>query len=293
MLEKSDKIALGTVQFGLSYGVANSAGQVSIEEVKQTLAKAKDYKIGTLDTAAAYGNSEEVLGKAGVNDWDIITKIPRVPDGVEDIVNWVIESVKQSLFKLSVNKLYGVLLHDPKQLLDSQGGQIYQALLALKSEGFVSKIGASIYQVEELEALSHKFKFDLVQAPFNIIDRRLISSGWMKKLYDEGVELHVRSVFLQGLLLMGKEDRPKYFDEWDDLWVSWQSWLEGKGVTAQYACLNYALSFPEISKVVIGVDNSSQLEELLCQDVKIGADIPRWLYSDDINLLNPAKWDLS
>ena len=79
MLEKADKIALGTVQFGLNYGVANDAGQVTVEEVKKTLARATDFKISTLDTAAAYGNSEEVLGKVGVSNWDVITKVPSVP----------------------------------------------------------------------------------------------------------------------------------------------------------------------------------------------------------------------
>src|SRR5581483_2256099 len=106
------------------------------------------------------------------------------------------------LLRLDVKTLYGLLLHRPQQLLGAEGPTLYQALQGLKKGGQVQKIGVSVYAPSELELLNLRYRFDLVQAPFNLVDRRLHTTGWLQRLKEDGVEIHTRSAFLQGLLLM-------------------------------------------------------------------------------------------
>ena len=192
------RLALGTAQFGLSYGVANQQGQVSIDQVAEILRVASAVGVDTLDTAIAYGESEQVLGQVGVSSFKIISKLQALSDESLDLQKQVIDSVESSLERLRITQLYGLLLHRPGQLLSNQGVTLYQALQDLKNKGLVKKIGISIYSPTELEALCRSFEFDLIQAPFNIFDRRLERQGWLDKLKKKGVEVHSRSVFSTG-----------------------------------------------------------------------------------------------
>lgn len=285
------RLALGTVQFGLPYGVANESGQVSHMEAAAILEHAWAAGIDTLDTAIAYGQSEQRLGEISVDNWNVVTKLPTMPDACTTVPDWVLESVRSSLNRLHINRLHGLLLHRSQQLLGPQGEELYAALLELKELGYVEKIGVSIYDPEELDNLYPHFKLDLVQAPFNVLDRRLEASGWLARLYRAGTEVHVRSIFLQGLLLMGAAQRPKKFDRWMPLWNDWDSWLEEQEVTPLQACLGFVLSQQEIWHVVVGIDNKKQLQEILAAaEVEVPLP-PNLLQSDDPDLINPSRWD--
>jgi len=286
------RLALGTVQFGLPYGVANESGQVSHIEAGAILEHAWAAGIDTLDTAIAYGQSEQRLGEIGIDNWHVVTKLPTMPDACTMVRDWVQESVRSSLHRLRISRLHGLLLHRSQQLLEPQGEELYAALLELKEQGCVEKIGVSIYDPEELDNLYPHFKLDLVQAPFNVLDRRLDASGWLARLYRAGTEVHVRSVFLQGLLLMGAMQRPKKFDRWMPLWNDWSRWLEEQEVTPLQACLGFALSQQEIGRVVVGVDNKKQLQEILAAAELEVPLPPDFLQSDDLDLINPSRWDM-
>jgi aryl-alcohol dehydrogenase-like predicted oxidoreductase len=160
----------------------------------------------------------------------------------------------------------------------------------VKARGLVRKIGVSIYDPCELDRLCASFAFDLVQAPFNLLDRRLIASGWLARLADQGTELHVRSIFLQGLLLMPRERRPPAFARWDALWRVFHTWLDEAGVTPLQACLRDALSHDGISRVVVGVDSRTQLTEILDAAGGEAPPVPDALETADTDLLNPAQW---
>lgn len=285
------KLILGTVQFGLPYGIANQVGQVSLAEGTSILQLATACGIDTLDTAIAYGESEQRLGQIGVKGWQIVSKLPPIPDGTAQPIRWVETEVASSLQNLNVSSLYGLLLHRPSQLLEQNGDQIYHGLQEVKKAGIVKKIGVSIYDPVELEILCGRFQFDLVQAPFNIIDHRLIETGWMRRLAEHGIELHVRSVFLQGLLLMKSLDRPQKFNRWSTLFSRWDKWIQEIGLTPQEACLRYVHSFPQISKIVVGVDSANQLQELSAATQGVLPEVPSGLFSTDSDLLNPANWN--
>jgi len=284
------KIALGTAQFGLNYGIANNHGQVSFHETKAILKQAHSSGINTLDTAISYGNSENRLGEIGIQDWKVVSKLPEIPKDSNNISSWVTIAVEGSLERLKVRSIYGILLHRPQQLLEKNGLKLYEALKLIKKRGLVKKIGISVYDPSELDALCSLFRFDLVQAPFNLLDRRLIDSGWLFKFAEQDIELHVRSIFLQGLLLMNSDMRPKIFNKWHSVWKQLDDWSSQSGLTRLQACLHFALSFQEISNVIIGVDGLCQLTEILSAAKGPDLKIPDMFRTNDPNLLNPARW---
>lgn len=284
------RLALGTVQFGLPYGIANQDGQVTRPVAKTMLRLAASKGIDTLDTAIAYGDSETCLGEVGAQEFRLVTKLPAVPDSCDDITGWINDQVSMSLGRLGVSSVYGLLLHRSEQLLGPDGQLIFQALQNLKKTGLVQKIGVSIYTPSELDALIPRYRFDLVQAPFNLIDSRLSTSGWLQRLKQDGTEIHTRSAFLQGLLLMPRSAIPAKFAPWTELWDKWHNWLADHSVTAVQACLAYPLAFPEVDRVVVGADSKSQLEQLIGAALSIAPDNLPDLGCDDENLINPARW---
>jgi aryl-alcohol dehydrogenase-like predicted oxidoreductase/RimJ/RimL family protein N-acetyltransferase len=285
------RVAVGTVQFGLPYGVANKTGQVGIDEAARILDFGWASGVGTIDTAIGYGASEERLGETMADPWRVVTKLPAAPESTGDISGWVNNSVLGALERLRIPKLCGLLLHRPQQLLGPEGATLFRALAALKDQGKVEKIGVSIYAPEELESLWPHFQFDLVQAPFNVIDRRLATSGWLSKLHLAGTEVHVRSVFLQGLLLMDAATRPSRFSRWDTLWKQWGYWLAEHSLTPLQACMSFALSQREIGRVVVGVDSLAQFREILASTKNPTVVPPITLMSEDPSLINPSAWN--
>jgi aryl-alcohol dehydrogenase-like predicted oxidoreductase len=284
------RLALGTVQFGLPYGIANSAGQVTRAEAKAMLQLATTKGIDTLDTAISYGDSETCLGELGAKEFKVVTKLPALPNDCHDVSAWVTQQVKASLERMNVTSVYGLLLHRPDQLLDANGTKLYRALQELKDSGQVQKLGVSIYSPTELDVLLPHYHFDLVQAPFNLVDQRLYLSGWMQRLKDRGVELHTRSVFLQGLLLMIQVDMPTKFSPWNALWNSWHRWLANHDTSAVEACLAFSLSYLEIDRVVVGADNVKQLSQIMdASDKQAVNDLPD-LECRDEPLINPVHW---
>lgn len=284
------RLALGTVQFGLPYGIANQDGQVTRAAAKAMLQLAAANGIDTLDTAIAYGESETCLGEAGTQGFKLVTKLPAVPNGCVDVSGWVQEQVAASLVRLGVSTVYGLLLHRPEQLLGTDGKALYQTLQGLKETGLVQKVGASIYAPNELAVLTTQYRLDLVQAPFNLVDRRLHTTGWLQRLKSEGVEIHTRSAFLQGLLLMPQAVIPAKFASWSELWGKWHEWLLCHKISAVQASLAFPLSFPEIDRVVVGADSVSQLEQIISAGGSVTpVDLPD-LHCDAEDLINPARW---
>ncbi len=285
------KIALGTVQFGIPYGITNQSGQVKRAEVKAILELASSSGIDTLDTAIAYGECERCLGQIGIGRWRVVTKLPAVPDDCQDVTDWIENQVAGSLSRLNVDRLYGLLLHCPDQLIGPNGAALYRALASLKKRDKVEKIGISIYDPEQLDALLPRFRFDLVQAPFNVFDRRLAASGWLARLHDDGVEIHIRSIFLQGLLLAQQTKWPAHFNRWQSLGNQWFAWLADNALSPLQGCLGFVLSRPEIDRVVVGVESAKQLQEILAAAGAAPVVPPETLASEDRDLINPARWN--
>ena len=285
-----NRLVLGTAQFGMPYGIANQIGQVSNTETTEILKHASSAGMNTLDTAIAYGDAEKHLGMVGIKNWNVISKLPPLPENCIDIKQWAFKSVKESINNLGVTQLYGLLLHKPQDLLGEQSIELNNALNELEIEGLIKNIGISIYDTDGLDELIDNNQIDIVQAPFNIIDHRLIDSGWLTKLASKNIEIHARSIFLQGLLLMEPLKRPENFNQWNGLWSRWQQWLSDSRLTPLQACLGYVLKQSEINRIIVGVDSLNQLQEILLAANTDIPEVPSELNCADIGLINPAKW---
>lgn len=284
------KLALGTVQFGCTYGIANQTGRVPLVDARGILQEARRSGVDTIDTAIGYGASEATLGQIGVASWRIVTKLPAAPALEDDLPDWVERQIRSCLARLRIERLYAVLLHRPQQLFEPGGLKLVGALERLKTLGLTEKIGLSIYAPEDIDPLLGRGRFDLVQAPFNILDRRLISEGWASKLKMLGMEVHARSIFLQGLLLMEAGRRPAKFARWRPIWEEWDRWLEEISVTPVTACVAYAASWEDIDQIVVGVDSLTHLQEILAVENQDLPSLPIWPCALDQELINPARW---
>jgi aryl-alcohol dehydrogenase-like predicted oxidoreductase len=286
-MRASSRIALGTAQLGLPYGIANRIGQVPEASAREMLALAQARGVDTIDTAVGYGTSEAALGAIGVEGLSVVTKLPAVPEGA-DVERWVEETMATSLARLRLPRVHGVLLHRPAQLLGPQGAALFRALERLKARGLTAKIGCSIYSPAKLDRLLPRFPLDLVQAPLNVLDRRLVRSGWLERLGEAGVEVHARSAFLQGLLL--SPEPPRTFDRWRPAFAAWWSWLERERLPALAACLGYVLSHPAVSRVVVGAESVAQLAGILDAAEASPVAVPDRLATDDEDLIDPTRW---
>lgn len=286
------KLALGGAQFGLAYGVSNESGQVSRQAAREILGLARVAGVDTIDTAIAYGDSEACLGEIGVDNFKVVTKLPPVPDDIVDVAAWVYDEIKGSLDRLDVARVHGLLLHRADQLLGKHGQALAAALQSARHDGVVAKIGVSIYDPEQIAAIMPVFPPDIVQAPLNLLDRRLVTSGWMQRLHDAGVEVHTRSTFLQGLLLMDQAAMPPRFWRWRSLWDTWGAWLDANALSATRACLQYPLSLPQVDRVIVGVSSPYEFQMLLDDSLVVAnsVELPD-LACTDPDLLNPSNWN--
>lgn len=274
----SSKIGLGTVQFGIPYGVTNNTGQTPANEVAKILEYASARSIDTLDTASAYGNAEETLGQNNLVHFKIVSKFLSAENSQP-----VLAQFEHTLKNLNVGFLYGYLAHRPMALLDNPSE--WDTLLYLKQQKRVEKIGFSLNSVNELELLLDKgYLPDLIQVPFNYLDNRF--GGFMKELKSKGCEIHTRSAFLQGLFFADTTRLPVFFDEVkqqiDVLQHRFGSHLSG-------ALLKYTLSLPYIDKVIMGVENLEQLKNNIT-DIDSAPDMPEKTNSVSETLLMPSNW---
>jgi aryl-alcohol dehydrogenase-like predicted oxidoreductase len=282
--------AIGTAQFGTKYGVLNSRGLTPTSEVSKILEIAAQSGIDTIDTAIGYGDAEKVLGNLGVKNFRLVSKIPSIPIETEDIEHWMLSVVMSSITKLNVKALYGLLLHKPSQLLDNQGLEIYKALKNIQKLGLVKKIGISIYDPSEYFCLQNKYKFDLVQLPLNVVDRRALDTDLLFNLQAQGIEVHVRSIFLQGLLLAEINEIPRKFHKWLKFFEEWERWTRDKNITKLEACLGFINSYPSINRVIVGIENANSLGEILKSCNKSLINFPINTVPDIDDLINPFKW---
>ena len=175
-------------------------------------------------------------------------------------------------------------------LNDKNVVKISRVIQDLKAYGLIEKFGVSIYDPEQLDKIYDVYDLDIVQVPFNILDRRLETSGWLEKLAVDKVEVDARSIFLQGILLMDKGTRPKYFEPWNGLFQKWHQWLFENKVTPVQACVQFVMKYPEISKVIVGVESCKQLRDILEAYKHKEMNTYPNIQSQDLDLIKPTHW---
>ena len=254
------QLCLGTVQFGLPYGITNHAGQVPEEEVRRILDLAASSGISLLDTAQAYGTAEKVLGSCWPADAPrrLISKLPaKAPRQ-----RWE-ESLITSLQRLQTPKLHGLLLHRAADLLAPDGDELLNWLEGLRNRGQVERIGVSIYEASELDDLPLD-RLQLVQLPVSVYDQRLIHDGTIKRLQDLGIAVHVRSVLLQGLLLQAPNHWPDHLSAgFREHHARWLDHLYQEGVSPLAGALGFVHACEGVEAVLVGVVAVQELAQVI------------------------------
>ncbi|MBQ8779833.1 MAG: aldo/keto reductase [Alistipes sp.] len=276
---KVNKLVLGTVQFGCQYGI-NSVGQPNVQMVSEILDVANNVGVTILDTSAAYGNAEEVLGEVNAsNIFQIISKYPKCNKTVRDTLD-------DSLKSLGCSKLYGYLLHHFSVYTENK--TVWNDFIQLKVDGKVEKIGFSLYEPYELDMiLNDDIPFDLIQIPFNIFDRQFES--YFGRLKQMNVEIHVRSTFLQGLFFKDRDTLPEKLLPLKPYLKRLDEYAKDTGLSVAEIALNYNIQNPYIDGVLIGVDTKDQLQtnfkSVSDKRVDLSIDVK------ETELLKPVNWN--
>ena len=285
-----NKIILGSANFDQIYGIKKNF--IKKSEIKKLFDLALKNKIKTIDTSPLYNKSEKIIGLLNNNRFKIISKIPKPPKNIkrENIKKWLKQNVMISLKNLKIKKFECLLLHNANSLLCKNGDEIYKGIRNMKISGFTNKIGVSIYDFNVLDKILKKFKFNLIQAPFNILDQRLVKEGWLKKLKKRKIEVHVRSIFLQGILLLKHNQFPKKLKKLNKKLMIWKNWLEKNKFSSLQVCLSFVLNQNQLDGVVVGYNSASQLNQILkLKKIHNNFTLPN-LNIKDKKLIDPRKW---
>lgn len=260
------KIALGTVQFGMNYGISNTTGQVTSDEIAKILEYCKSYDIDTLDTAQGYGESEKVLSQFDLSSFKVITKL--IGDA----------RLETSLENLKVSCVYGLMFHRENECNDKTWKQFEE----YKAQGLVKKIGVSVYTPKTLESLIERYPIEIVQFPLNILDQSFVPL--LPKLKAKNIEVHTRSTFLQGLLLM--EQIPVYFNPVKDI-------INSIPKPRLEHTLNFGKQQKDVDKMVLGVTRLQDLQEIVEAYSKAvsESDYSQYVITDE-KYINPSLWQV-
>jgi len=289
------KLGLGTVQFGLDYGVSNKDGKVPYNEIQKIIDFAQQKNIQVLDTAHAYGSSETVLGSVlpEKNNFDIVTKTPQcAPILTKHDAQLLEDSFIQSLARLRKTTIYGLLVHNADDLLKTDAIRLWEKMVEFKERGMVKKIGVSVYTRHQLEAILDMYTPDLVQLPINIFDQTFYTL--LPALKRQGIEIHARSVFLQGLLLMNLNELPPYFEPIRQHIEQYHIYITNHGLSPLQAALRFCDDISELDVVLVGVCSVEQLAQIwqACNDTTEGKiDFAHCAVTDE-KIIKPSLWNL-
>jgi aryl-alcohol dehydrogenase-like predicted oxidoreductase len=294
---KSARLALGTVQFGLPYGLVNSGAAVAREEVREILALAWERGIDMLDTASDYGEAEAMIGIARPRDakFRIASKAPRI--GKERIEDSDLDAVRaaadRSLQWLKIETLDTLMIHHAPDLLAAGGDRLYETLVELRKQNKTRRVGVSVYDPDMLaEILSH-YPIEVVQLPLNLLDQRFEKSGMLAELSKRNIEVHVRSVFLQGALLSDPRGLPKRFAPAEAALHRLRHDAKASGVTPAAVALAYPAQCAGVSRILVGVQSTHELSQNIdaFDAARALPDIDKDAYAvDDMEIIDPRRW---
>jgi aryl-alcohol dehydrogenase-like predicted oxidoreductase len=259
------KFILGTANFGTPYGISNSAKKISNIEIKKILRLAKKQKISQLDTAINYKNSEKLLGKLTSNDdFSIITKLPKIGKNISLINNFIFQSLK----KLKRKQLDGVLIHSIDDLDSINIKKIFLELSKLKKKKIIKNIGVSVYSVKNLMDIVDKYNVDIVQFPASVFDLRFLKEKILLKLKKKKIKILVRSIFLQGVIFLSTVTIKKKFKNYSKKIIKFREDLNNDTDKIIKYCLGFIKNFKYIDSIIIGVNSSNNLLQILNNNKK-------------------------
>ena len=286
-MELSDKVRdtfiLGTANLGFAYGIGNST-EFRIENSAKVIEEAFRNKILKIDTAPDYGTAHKLISKySSQSGLKITTKISSKVDFNEKSI---LSHIQESLIKLNQKKVHTILFHDPIVTNKSNFNNVVNAIL---DSGMTSNVGVSVYEIGEiLDAIENCPRISTFQVPENILDRRLRNNTELVNLYNSGIKFTVRSIFLQGLILMEPAVIPIKFRKYEELFKKMRRIALENEITLVDLCLNYAFSIPWMNNVLISAATPTQLKEIINFDYR-KLDFSK-IPVLPIEILDPRAW---
>lgn len=288
------KIGIGSAQFGLNYGV-NSSKKINTSDIKKIFNYLyKNNKKCYIDTSPVYGNAESLIGKnlKKKNQFKIITKT--ISSNGNKIDKQFIKKLDYnfllSLKRLKQKKIYSIMVHDVNDLFKRNSNLLYDYLLILKKKKLVKKIGVSIYDKKDINKILLKYKFDIIQLPCNIFDQRLIYDGTLDKLKKKNIELHARSIFLQGMLFKKINEIPKNFISLKKKLNLFHSRVNYSKITAQEAAISFVSNLKKFKTLIIGFDDFEQFKNIIENPIRKLPFKARDLYCRNKKSIDPRLW---
>lgn len=283
------KIILGTANFNLNYGINRDNQKFSINSIKQILDFSQKNNILNIDTASKYRGVEKKLGNFNLKRFKISTKLNLIPRDYKNIESYILSKIKKSIKNLNINKIENYFLHNPNDFIKSKfKNKIYQTLVKAKKIGLINNIGISVYDMKELNEIIKKYKIDVVQIPYSLFDRRF--EKMINKLKKKKINVQIRSIFLQGILLYQLSKLPKKFLRFKEF-VKLNKWIEKKKIERIEASINFVKRNKNIDNFVFGFNNLQQLRKICKLYKKKSYIFPKKIFSNNIKLIDPRKWN--
>lgn len=293
------KLGLGTVQFGLNYGATNLVGILGDQEVRDILQRALDHNIEVIDTASSYGTSEAQLGKHLPVDsqFRLFTKTFTFCDDSQNLIR-PMEELKNgfmtSLLKLKKKNIEGLFFHRGKDLLSVHGTSLWRAAQEIKNQGLVKMIGVSVYEPIEAIEILKKFSIDVIQIPLSVLDQRFLKDKILDKICAQKVEIHARSVFLQGLLLVEPETVSKTFSFLIPHLKKFHKISHNINTTPLLGALGFVAKMPQVQHIICGVTSQAELDQIInmCVQSQNFQDFSSYLELDgcEDHWIDPRYW---
>ena len=283
-----DRICLGSAQFGFDYGINNKSGQTQFDDVKLILGTAVQHGINFIDTAQNYGNAETILGYFSDLNLNINTKIDAKNRSVVEIIN----NIENSFIHVNQEQIYSIMFHDVGFLKNKKGEEIYNYLFDLKEKMKIKKIVVSLYDHVNMDTVFLKYKIDMIQIPYNVFDCDHNKIIFLNTLKDNGIEIHARSIFLQGLLLKTNNDLPVFAQKYIEYFNMFDTFLTSNNLSRYEFCIKHALNNPCLDKIVIGFDTFKQFEYFITvlERITSGLNYPNLIIQTPDELKFPYLW---
>jgi aryl-alcohol dehydrogenase-like predicted oxidoreductase len=254
------ELILGTAQFGTAYGITNAAGRIDDDLVTGILRVAASHGIDIFDTSPGYGDAQQRLGSLAVETSPRYVSKFALPDDAATLPS-AAELSDATLESLRVDSLYGMLFHRVDDLRDPRADDAWRLLREARDAGAITRIGASVYDAADLAVALERFPdLDLLQIPGSIVDRRLLDSALVAEVHERGVEIHVRSAYLQGLLLAEPAALPVHAAPLAPVIDSLHGEAARQQTTVIALALGYLRDHPLVDGVLVGATNPAELE---------------------------------
>lgn len=282
--ELKKRFVIGSANFTQKYGA--DPLKLNFKQANEILDYATKIGINKIDTAEAYFKKSNLFSNIN-HKLKFFTKI--MPNKKWNSLEYCQKKLENHFKTFKTNQVETLYFHDTKVLFSKNGIQVFKNLELLKKKGYFQKIGLSIYNTESLDFISSNYNFDAIQFPYNILDDRILASGWYDKLKNLDIELHARSIFLQGLLVNNLIYKKKYFQKWDFL-SKWFNFFKNKNISPIDYCLSDLLNL-DFDQIIIGLNNCANLRQIInFHKVKKNIKIERYK-THDLRLIDPRNWN--